>query len=152
MGPILSLTVLAELPELGRLSHGQIAALVGGAPPRRASGTRRGRRAVWGGRAAVRTVLYRGTLRATRGNPAIRRFYDRLVAAGKAKKVALVACRQKVLTILNALRTHQTPWQAQAALSLPGEWAAHVTVALLSSWEKWAVGVHQGAEVGQASG
>ena len=114
IGPILSLTLLAELPELGRLSHGQIAALVGVAPLNRDSGTLRGRRAVLGGRAAVRTVLYMGTLRATRCNPAIRRFYDRLLAAGKAKKVALVACMHKLLTILNAMLKHQTPWQAQA--------------------------------------
>ncbi len=115
VGPILSLTLLAELPELGRLSHGQIAALVGVAPLNRDSGTLRGRRAVWGGRRAVRTVLYMGTLRATRCNSRIRAFYDRLLATGKAKKVALVACMHKLLTILNALLKHQTPWQAQAA-------------------------------------
>jgi transposase len=114
IGPILSLTLLADLPELGRLSHGQIAAGVGVAPRNRDSGTQRGRRTVWGGRAALRTVLYMGTLRATRCNPVIRRFYDRLLAAGKAKKVALVACMHKLLTILNAMLTHQTPWQAQA--------------------------------------
>ena len=115
IGPIVSLTLLAELPELGRLSHGQIAALVGVAPPSRDSGTLRGRRAVWGGRAAVRTVLSMGTLRATRCNPAIQPFYERLLAAGKAKKVALVACRHKLLTILNAMVKHQAHWQAQAA-------------------------------------
>src|SRR5712692_5669960 len=115
IGPIIALTLLAQLPELGRLSHGQIAALVGVAPRNRDSGTLRGRRAVWGGRQAVRTALYMGTLRATRCNPAIRLFYDRLLAAGKAKKVALVACMHKLLTILNAMRKHQTPWQAQAA-------------------------------------
>ena len=115
IGPILSLTLLAELPELGRLSHGEIAALVGVAPLNRDSGTLRGRRAVWGGRRAVRTVLYMGTLRATRCNPAIRTFYERLLAAGKAKKVALVACMHKLLTILNAMLKHQTSWQAQAA-------------------------------------
>jgi transposase len=115
IGPIVSLTWLAELPELGRLSHGQIAALVGVAPPSRDSGTLRGRRAVWGGRAAVRTVLYMGTLRATRCNPAIQPFYERLLAAGKAKKVALVACMHKLLTILNAMVKHQAHWQAQAA-------------------------------------
>ena len=115
IGPVLSLTLLADLPELGRLSHGQIAALVGVAPRNRDSGTQRGRRAVWGGRAAVRTVLYMGTLRATRCNPVIHQFYERLLAAGKAKKVALVACMHKLLTILNAIVRHQTPWQAQAA-------------------------------------
>jgi len=115
IGPVLSLTLLAELPELGRLSHGQIAALVGVAPLNRDSGTQRGRRAVWGGRRALRTTLYMGTLRATRCNPVIRAFYERLLAAGKAKKVALVACMHKLLTILNAMFKHQTPWQAQAA-------------------------------------
>lgn len=115
IGPVLSLTLLADLPELGRLSHGQIAALVGVAPLNRDSGTLRGRRAVWGGRRAVRTALYMGTRRATRCNPAIRAFYERLLAAGKAKKVALVACMHKLLTMLNALLKHKTPWQAQAA-------------------------------------
>jgi transposase len=115
IGPILSLTLLAELPELGQLSHGQIAALVGVAPLNRDSGTLRGRRAVWGGRRAVRTALYMATLRATRCNPPIRAFYERLLAAGKAKKVALVACLHKLLTILNAMVRHQAHWQAQAA-------------------------------------
>jgi transposase len=115
IGPILALTLLAELPELGQLSHGQIAALVGVAPLNRDSGTLRGRRAVWGGRRAVRTALYMGTLRATRCNPAIQPFYERLLAAGKAKKVALVACMHKLLTILNAMLHHHTFWQAQAA-------------------------------------
>jgi transposase len=115
IGPIVSLTLLADLPELGRLAHGQIAALVGVAPLNRDSGTLRGRRAVWGGRRAVRTALYMGTLRATRCNPPIRAFYERLLAAGKAKKVALVACMHKLLTILNAMVKHQTSWQAQAA-------------------------------------
>jgi transposase len=114
-GPILSLTRLAELPELGRLSHGPIAALVGVAPLNRDSGALRGRRAVWGGRRAVRSALYLGTLRATRCKTAIRPFYDRLLAAGNAKKVALVACMHKLLTILNALRKHQTHGQAHAA-------------------------------------
>jgi transposase len=115
IGPILSLTLLAELPELGQLSHGQIAALVGVAPLNRDSGTQRGRRAVWGGRGAIRAALYMGTLRATRCNPVIQAFYQRLLAYGKAKKVALVACMHKLLTILNAMLKHQTPWQAQAA-------------------------------------
>jgi transposase len=115
VGPIVSLTLLADLPELGRLSHAQIAALVGVAPLNRESGTWRGRRTVWGGRAAVRAALYMGTLRATCCNPLIRTFYQRLVAKGKAKKVALVACMHKLLTILNARVRHQTTWQAQAA-------------------------------------
>lgn len=115
VGPTLALTLLAELPELGRLAAGQIAALVGVAPLNRDSGTLRGRRAVWGGRASVRSVLYMGALRATRCNPVIRAFYERLLAAGKAKKVALVACMHKLLTILNALLKHHATWQAQAA-------------------------------------
>ncbi len=115
VGPIVALTLLADLPELGRLSHAQIAALVGVAPLNRESGTWRGRRTIWGGRAAVRAALYMGTLRATCCNPLIRVFYQRLVAKGKAKKVALVACMHKLLTILNAMVRHQTSWQAQAA-------------------------------------
>jgi len=81
-----------------------------GAPRNRDSGTLRGRRSVWGGRAAVRAVLYMGTQRATRCNPVIRPFYQRLLAAGKAKKVALVACMHKLLTILNAMLRHRTRW------------------------------------------
>jgi len=115
VGPATALTLLANLPELGRLSHGQIAALVGVAPLARDSGTQRGRRSVWGGRAAVRTTLYMATLRATRCNPVIRTFYARLVQAGKPKKVALVACMHKLLTILNAMVKHQARWAAQAA-------------------------------------
>src|SRR5262249_43305241 len=84
-------------------------------PLTRASGTLRGRRAIWGGRRAVRTALSMGTLRATRCHPALRLFYERLLAAGKAKKGALVACMRKLLIILNAMCKHQTPWQAQAA-------------------------------------
>jgi transposase len=113
VGPTLALTLLAELPELGRLSRAQIAALVGVAPLNRDSGARCGRRAVWGGRRAVRTALYMSALRATRCNPPIQAFYARLLAVGKAKKVALVACMHKRLTILNAMVKHQTPWQAQ---------------------------------------
>ncbi len=115
IGPGTALRVLADLPELGRLSHAQIAALVGVAPLNRDSGTLRGRRSVWGGRRAVRTALSMGTGRATRCNPAIRPFYERLLAAGKAKEVAVVACMHKRLTILNAILKHQTPWQARAA-------------------------------------
>jgi len=113
IGPTTALTLLADLPELGSLSHGQIAALVGVAPLNRDSGTLRGRRAVWGGRAAVRAMLYMATLRATRCNPVILAFYSRLVEAGKPKKVALIACMHKLLTILNAMAKHQAHWQAQ---------------------------------------
>ena len=117
VGPVLSITLLAELPELGSLNHKEIAALVGVAPLNRDSGTLRGRRTIWGGRAPVRAVLYMGALVATRHNPVIRAFYQRLLARGKAKKVALVACMRKLLTILNAMLKHQTPW-------LPGEASA----------------------------
>ena len=106
-----SLTPLADLPELGALDRRQIAALVGVAPFNRDSGTLRGRRAVWGGRSRVRGVLYMGTLTATRFNPVIRDFYQRPLAAGKAKKVALVACMRKLLTILNAMIKNSSPWR-----------------------------------------
>lgn len=110
IGPVLTTTLLANLPELGSLTHKQIAALVGVAPLNRDSGTLRGRRTVWGGRARVRTVLYMAAIVATRFNPVIRVFYRRLCAAGKAKKVALVACMRKLLTIVNAILKHRTPW------------------------------------------
>jgi len=111
VGPVLTLTLLADLPELGRLNRKQIAALVGVAPFNRDSGILRGKRTVWGGRAGVRTALYMATLVATRFNPVIRIFYQRLCAAGKAKKVALTACMRKLLTILNAMLKHRSPWQ-----------------------------------------
>ena len=110
IGPVLTTTLLANLPELGTLTHKQIAALVGVAPLNRDSGTLRGRRTVWGGRAHVRTALYMAAIVATRFNPVIRAFYRRLCAAGKAKKVALVACMRKLLTIVNAMLKHRSPW------------------------------------------
>ena len=110
VGPIVSFTLLAALPELGHLNRRQIAALVGVAPLNRDSGTLRGRRTVWGGRASVRTVLYMAALVAKRHNPVIKAFYNRLIAAGKAKKVALVACMHKLLTILNAMLKHNKRW------------------------------------------
>jgi transposase len=113
IGPVCARTLLLELPELGTLTRQQIAALVGVAPLNCDSGTLRGRRMIWGGRAQVRTVLYMGTLVATRYNPRIKAFYDRLLAAGKVKKVALTACMRKFLTILNAMLKHRTPWQSQ---------------------------------------
>lgn len=103
IGPVLSFTLLADLPELGTLNRKQIAALVGVAPLNRDSGTMRGKRCTWGGRAAVRAALYMATTVACRWNMAIRPFYQRLVKAGKAKKVAQVACMRKLLTILNAM-------------------------------------------------
>jgi transposase len=114
IGPVVSLTLLAELPELGSLTRQQLAALVGVAPLNRDSGALRGRRTVWGGRARVRTALYMATLVATRYNPVIRAFYERLLAAGKAKKVALTACMRKLLTMLNAMLRDQTSWQPQS--------------------------------------
>jgi len=111
VGPVLSTTLLAGLPELGALGRKQIAALVGVAPLNRDSGRYRGKRMVWGGRARVREALYMGTLVATRFNPVIRAFYQRLLDAGKPKKVALTACMRKLLTILNAMARHHTPWQ-----------------------------------------
>jgi len=110
VGPVLSGTLLASLPELGRLDRKQIAALVGVAPLNRDSGLFRGRRTTWGGRSDVRAVLYMSTLVATRHNPMIRTFYRRLVSAGKPAKVALVACMRKLLTTLNAMARTSTPW------------------------------------------
>jgi transposase len=110
VGPVLAVTLLAGLPELGHLDRKAIAALVGVAPLNRDSGTLRGKRTVWGGRAQVRAVLYMAAVVATRYNPAIRAFYQRLCAAGKAKKVAFTACMRKMLTMLNAMLKNRTPW------------------------------------------
>jgi transposase len=115
VGPVLATTLLASLPELGTLNRRAIAALVGVAPLNRDSGTRQGRRRVWGGRAAVRAVLYMGTLVAVRHNPVLRAFYQRLRAVGKLPKVALTACMRKLLTILNAMLKHQTRWTPRHA-------------------------------------
>lgn len=114
VGPVVSRTLLADVPELGHLNRKQIAALVGVAPLARDSGTLRGKRIVWGGRAPVRAVLYMGTLVATRRHTVICAFYARLVAAGKPKKVALIACMRKLLTILNAMMRTNTTWQQSA--------------------------------------
>jgi transposase len=111
VGPILAATLLAELPELGRLSAKQVAALVGVAPLNRDSGRQRGARTCWGGRAPIRAALYMGALAATRSNPAIRTFYRRLLAMGKPKKVALTACMRKLLVILNAMVRDQAHWR-----------------------------------------
>lgn len=110
VGKVTSLTLLAALPELGKVSNKQISALVGVAPYARDSGKRRGQRHIRGGRANVRAVLYMATVTAMRHNPVIREFYDRLVKAGKKKKVALVACMRKLLTILNTIIKEQKPW------------------------------------------
>lgn len=115
VGPVLTSTLLASLPELGTLTNKQIAALVGVAPLNHDSGTLRGKRTVWGGRAQVRAVLYMSAIVAARFNPIIRAFYQRLQQAGKAKKVALTACMRKLLTILNAMLKHRTPWRYEEA-------------------------------------
>jgi transposase len=110
VGPVLARTLLAELPELGTLPRRRLCALVGVAPFNRDSGAFRGKREVWGGRAPVRAALYMGALVATRYNPVIGEFYERLLAAGKPKKVALVACMRKLLSILNAMMRDRIPW------------------------------------------
>lgn len=113
VGKVLSRTLLSMAPELGSLGRKQIAALIGVAPLNRDSGTMRGRRSVWGGRAPVRAVLYMSALAAVRFNPTISAFHARLIAAGKLPKVALVACMRKLLTILNALLRSRSPWTPQ---------------------------------------
>ena len=110
VGSVLSCTLLAELPELGKLNRKQIAALVGVAPLNRDSGKLHGRRCIWGGRAQVRAVLYMAALSATRFNPVIKAFYERLIAAGKVPKVAITACMRKLLVILNAMTRDGTHW------------------------------------------
>jgi transposase len=115
VGPILSRTLVAEVPELGVLNRQEIAALIGVAPLNRDRDTVRGKRAVWGGRAHVRAVLYMSTLAAVRHNPVLKAFYERLRAVGKAPKVALTACMRKLLTILNAMLKHRPPWHENYA-------------------------------------
>jgi transposase len=110
IGPTTARTLLADLPELGRLDRRAIAALVGVAPFNCDSGQYRGQRHIWGGRASVRTALYMAALVASRYNPVLRAFYQRLRAAGKPGKVALVAVMRKLLTTLNAMIKHETPW------------------------------------------
>jgi transposase len=118
VGPVVSCTLVAELPELGSLNRKKIAALVGVAPLNRDSGTLRGRRTIWGGRASVRAALYMAALVAKTYNPVIRSFYVRLIDAGKPHKVALVACMHKLLTILNAMIKHKTRWSVAALNSV----------------------------------
>jgi transposase len=112
VGPVLAITLLVQLPELGTLNRRQIAALAGVAPYHCDSGTLRGQRHCGGGRAPLHAVLYMATLAAIRCNPRRRAFHERLRAAGKAPKVAITACRRKLLTILNAIRKTHTPWHA----------------------------------------
>jgi transposase len=103
-------TLLADLPEIGTLNNKQVGALVGVAPMNRDSGSLRGKRKVQGGRASVRTILYMATLSATQCNPVIKQFYKKLVAQGKHKKVAIVACMRKLITILNAMVRDKQSW------------------------------------------
>ena len=110
IGPVASATLIAELPELGKLNRREIAALVGVAPMANDSGNSKGRRRVQGGRFEIRRVLYMATLTATRHNPAIKTFYDRLLGAGKLPKVALIACMRKLVTILNAMVKTNRLW------------------------------------------
>ena len=115
IGPIVSRTLIGDLPELGTLNRKQIAALVGVAPLARYCGTLKIKRLVYGGRAPVRAALYMAALVASRRNPAIRAFYQRLIAAGKPPKLALTACMRKLLTILNAMVKTETRWRSAIA-------------------------------------
>jgi len=119
IGPQNARTLVVELPELGQCSRQQIAALVGVAPMNRDSDQFQGRRTIRGGRSQVRRCLYMATLAATRWNPKIRQYYQRLLAAGKPKKVALVACMRKFLTILNAMLRERKPWEETAPKNGP---------------------------------
>lgn len=116
VGPVLAITLLAQLPELGQLNRKEIAKLVGVAPLNRDSGTHRGKRSTWGGRASVRQVLYMGALAACRTCPALKSFYERLCGNGKTKKVAVVAVMRKLLTALNAMLRDQKKWSSQMVL------------------------------------
>jgi transposase len=115
VGPVVSRTIMAELPELGRLNRKQIAALVGVAPFNQDSGTMRGKRAIWGGRSSVRAVLYMAALNAAQREPTITTFYRHLVGVGKPKKLALTACARKLLTMLNAMVRDGARWAPQPA-------------------------------------
>ena len=115
IGPVTIFSLVADLPELGSLDRREVAAIVGVAPFNRDSGKFRGSRRCWGGRAHVRAALYMATLVGVRYNPILHEFYDRLVRAGKAKKLALTACMRKLLTILNAMLKHYTTWNPQNA-------------------------------------
>jgi len=114
VGIITRAALLSGLPELGKLNRREIAALVGVAPFNRDSGKHSGQRVIWGGRAQIRRVLYMAAVAAARSNPVIRHFYQRLRAQGKPAKVALVACMRKLLTIMNAMLKHHTPWNPNA--------------------------------------
>jgi transposase len=114
IGFVTSLSLLADCPELGQLNRHQIAKLVGVAPLNRDSGQQRGTRHIWGGRAQVRSKLYMATLAAIRSNPVIKSFYQRLIAHHKPKKIAIVACMRKLLTIINVMVRDNKPWNVKA--------------------------------------
>jgi transposase len=109
-GPVLSVMLLAKVPELGILNRRQVSALIGVAPLNCDSGRFKGKRRIWGGIADVRSVLYMAAVSATRWNPVIRAFYAHLIRAGKERKVALTACMRKLLVIINAMVRHGTKW------------------------------------------
>jgi transposase len=113
VGPNLAITILSDFTELGRLNRKQTAALSGVAPFNRDSGTMRGKRCIWGGRGVVRTAAYMSTLSAIRFNPLLKSFYERLVKAGKLRKVAMVACMRKLLCILNTMLKNRTTWDCR---------------------------------------
>lgn len=115
VGPVLTMSLLANLPEIGQVNSRQIAALVGVAPFNHDSGKHRGRRFVWGGRANVRSVLYMATMTAVRFNPVLKEFYERLLNAGKKPKVALTACMRKLIIIINAMVRDGVKWQENYA-------------------------------------
>jgi len=115
IGLVTTYTLLGELPELGQVDNKQIAALAGVAPFCRDSGSMKGQRTIWGGRAQVRTALYMAALSASKYNPAIKSFYERLIAKGKTKKVALVACMRKLLIIMNTMVKNNEPWHSEIA-------------------------------------
>lgn len=118
IGPVVSYSLLAQLPELGTLNRQQISKLVGVAPLNRDSGQQRGSRHIWGGRAHVRKVLYMAALTASRHNPVIKTFYERLRARQKPFKVAIIACMRKLLTIINFMVRNGSPWKsAQPVIS-----------------------------------
>jgi len=119
VGPILSAKLLSAVPELGTIDRKKIAALVGVAPYNDESGKWKGRRRIKGGREDVRNVLYMATVAASRSNPVIKSYYQHLLAAGKLKKVALVACMRKFLTILNAMIRDMQPWRTNPVIFYP---------------------------------
>ena len=117
IGTVTTSTLLSDLPELGTLNRGQIAKLAGVAPIANQSGTRDRKRSIFGGRSHVRRVLYMATLVASRFNPVIKKFYTRLLAAGKEKKLALVACMRKMLTILNDMVRNNELWRKEKVVT-----------------------------------